>query len=162
MKKLVVFFLMACFIFSIVTNIMAKGSITSDKLTISVDESKTEIFTVTADYAAGRIDIKVTDESIASVDVAKHWLDVSSVDVTVTGLKAGKTTIIVKLTDISDYDGNEMTGEIVIDLTVNGKQTANNDKEDSNHTGLLAGVGATVAIGGVGAYAVTKKKKQEN
>lgn len=165
MKKLLSVLVVVSIFLSMMVNVMAKGSITCDKQSLTLEVGQKETFTVTADYAAGRVDFKVEDESIATVSSSKEWLDMSSVDIEVEGLKAGKTTIAIVLTDVSDYDGEELTGSIVMELTVKGPERPVVDPEPEDkksNAGLITTVAATTAVGGVGVYALAKKKKKED
>ena len=129
LKKVLVFILI---IFSFIA-VKASGSVTVSKNSISIDKGKTGKIVVSAKNVAGVIEISSLDTSIATVDKSNYFFDTtlnnSSVTITITGKKAGKATIRVKLKDIATFDGEELTGNK--DITVTVKEEAPKQSSDS-------------------------------
>ena len=96
----------------------ASGSVTVSPNKLTVEVGKTSSFTIKASNAAGRVDITSSDTSIATVSTNSQFLDNSSVKIKVSGKKEGTVTITVKLKDVGTYDGDSLTGNKTISVTV--------------------------------------------
>lgn len=83
-----------------------------------VEAGGTAVFSVTADDAAGRIDLAVSDPEVVALSEKTSWLDRSRVDYTVTGLKSGRCTITVTYTDVATYQEEVVTGSAAVDICV--------------------------------------------
>ncbi len=131
-----VLFILLCFIPFVMVN--AAGSVNVSTSNIALEEGKTITFTITADNSAGRVDISSTDTSVATVSTSSFFLDNNSTTITVNAKSSGAATIIVKLTDVATYDGDELTGSKDINVTVKSKKEKtpinttgnNNDKKE--------------------------------
>lgn len=109
---------------------MAAG-INTTPSSLSIEVNSTKTFTVSASQAAGQVQIISRDSGIASISYSgcdsegnKIWLDNSSCQVIVKGVRAGSTSIVVNLVDVSDYSGNPLTGSRTVGVTVNNKTVA--------------------------------------
>ena len=97
------------------------GSVSVSKSSMTVTVGGSGSFKITAKSAAGRVDIKSSDTSVATVSSSSKFLDNSSVNITVKGKKEGTATITVKFTDVAGYDSKPITGSRTIKVTVKKK-----------------------------------------
>ena len=124
MKKSLLIILIL-FMLIIPINVFATGSIKPSASSLKITTGKTGMFNITASNAAGRVDITVKDTSIAKVTTQSSiFLDESKTTVSVKGVKAGTTTVIVKITDGATYDEEDLTGKsYTITVTVTDPTT---------------------------------------
>lgn len=102
-------------------SIVKAAGVTVSTNSLTIRQGGSTSFTVSADYAAGRVDIISSNPNVATVSSAKVWLDSygsGSAAITVNGIAQGSAVISVMLTDVSDYDGNIMTGTYTIPVSV--------------------------------------------
>ena len=116
--------------------VKADGGVSLSSYNLSVREGLTTSFTITAHNAAGRVDIASSDSSIASISTASAWLDNSSATITVSGNKAGSTTIVVYLTDVTTFDDEPVKGSYTVKVNVgeiayNPTQPTNNKSRNN-------------------------------
>lgn len=104
-------------------SVFARGSISPSPRSLTITKGGTATFTITADNAAGRVDISSSNNSIATVNKSSEWLDNNSVLVTVTGVSVGTATINVKLTDAATYDEEELSTNYTVSVKVNEPST---------------------------------------
>ena len=96
-------------------------SLSTNSLNIAIGE--TDTFTVSANNAAGRIDIVSNDSNVATVSDDNIFLD-SGIDgedeaeITVTAEGAGTTTITVTLTDVVTFDEEQIPSSTSYTVTV--------------------------------------------
>jgi|GEM_PF-4516194 len=136
MKKLISIILSVMLLLCLipVNAFAASGSIKVSKSSITVEKGKTSTFTITASNAAGRVDIASSNTSVAKVNKTSEFLDNSSVTVTVTAVGSGTANITVTLTDVADYDGNELTGTKTVKITVPSPTTKATTKATTKPT----------------------------
>lgn len=113
--RIVMLVMIAC-ILSIPAFAMSGLSVSAESLV--VEQGKTATFSVTADDAAGRIDISISDPTVATVSEKSSWLDRNTVSYTVTALKYGKCTITVNYTDVATYQEKVITGSHTVNVCV--------------------------------------------
>ena len=149
--------------------VLASGGISVSKKSITIDKGKTDNFTISADNAAGKIEITTSDGAVAKIDKKDEWLDNNSVTVTVTGASAGTATITVKLIDVASYDNEELTGTYTVAVNVKEPGTENTNtetnkqkKEKKNpNTGSVLSIGTLLTAAGIGTYIFIKTKKDK-
>ncbi len=124
MKKSL-FTILILFMLIIPINVFASGSIKPSASSLKITTGKTGMFNITASNAAGRVDISSKDPSIAKVTTqASIFLDESKTTVSVKGIKAGTTTLTVKIVDGATYDEEDLTGKsYTITVTVSDPTT---------------------------------------
>ena len=118
------------------TFVFAADGISVSKKSVSITEGAKVKITIKANNAAGRIDIASSDTSVATVNASNAFLDNDSKSITITGKKAGTTTVVVKLTDVTTYSEKDLSGgKININVTVKEKSTSTDTKkEDTKKT----------------------------
>lgn len=134
MKKLkyliVTILLTSCFL---PMSTLAVGSIDVSTTNLNITKGKTATFTVTANNAAGRIDISSSNPSVASVSNSSVFLDMQSSTITVTGNSAGTTIIKVQVTDATTYDDEDLSlTTYTITVNVTDPTSSNNNNNDNN------------------------------
>ena len=104
--------------------VKAAGPVSVSTNSLSVTVGATTSFTITANNAAGRVDISSVNEGVATVSTSSAFLDNSSTTVTVTGISSGSTTIKVYNADITTYDDKDASGAVsTISVSVNAAST---------------------------------------
>lgn len=135
-KKILLLMLVA-FVFPKV--IFASGGMSVSKTNISLKVGESATFDITATNAAGRVDILLSNSSVAKAVIkgseysdTADFLDKNSTTVTVTGVKAGTTQITVATDDMTTYDKEEITTSYVINVTVTEpEKPVSNDNNNS-------------------------------
>ena len=122
-KNLIVAFFSSALLLVPTNLAFATGSMNVSKDTIVIEKGKSSSFVVTANNAAGRVDLLSGNASIVTAKFPDNttaiWLDNSNTTVTVTGISVGTTTIKVTATDMTTFDDESLTGnEHVINVTV--------------------------------------------
>lgn len=116
-------------------SVLASGSIAPSPRSLTITKGGTATFTITASNAVGKVDVYSSNSSIASVNVSSKWLENDSVTVTVTGISAGTTSIVVKLSDAATFDEEELSGSHTVSVTVKEptvNNNTNNNKPNNN------------------------------
>ena len=125
MKRIVKYFsLFVCMFIMSISYVKAAGydvSVTSN--TIIVGNSVT--LKISANDLAGRFDFSVSNSSVISVSSSNVFLDNDSKSITITAKSAGTSVITITPTDATSYDGDAITGNRTITITVNNKPTSN-------------------------------------
>lgn len=125
MKRIVKYFsLFVCMFIMSISYVNAAGydvSVTSN--TIIVGNSVT--LKISANDLAGRFDFSVSNSSVISMSSSNVFLDNDSKSITITAKSAGTSVITITPTDATSYDGDAITGNRTITITVNNKPTSN-------------------------------------
>lgn len=125
MKRIVKYFsLFVCMFIMSISYVKAAGydvSVTSN--TIIVGNSVT--LKISANDLAGRFDFSVSNSSVISMSSSSVFLDNDSKSITITAKSAGTSVITITPTDATSYDGDAITGNRTITITVNNKPTSN-------------------------------------
>ena len=125
MKRIVKYFsLFVCMFIMSISYVKAAGydvSVTSN--TIIVGNSVT--LKISANDLAGRFDFSVSNSSVISMSSSNVFLDNDSKSITITAKSAGTSVITITPTDATSYDGDAITGNRTIIITVNNKPTSN-------------------------------------
>ena len=90
--------------------VFAAGNMVVSTGSISLTTGGSTTFTVSANNAAGRVDISSSNGGVASVSTTSAFLDNSAVTVTVTARAAGSAVIMIRATDMTTYDDESLTG----------------------------------------------------
>lgn len=146
MKKVFIFLGIVLF----VGTVYAKGSVDVSTESVTIEEGKIEEIIVTADNAAGLVEIESTDSNIVIADQNKYFFDSGLKDdkliIKLTGKKAGSAQINVKLADVSTYDEETLDGTKVVNVTVNGDNNVNNDTDTDTPSNTIYYVIGGVAV----------------
>ncbi|HIU40270.1 MAG TPA: cadherin-like beta sandwich domain-containing protein [Candidatus Aphodocola excrementigallinarum] len=133
-KYLIITFLMVFCLFPICA--LATGSISVSTTNLNITKGGTATFSITANNAAGRIDISSSNSSVASVSSSSLFLDMQSGTITVKANQVGNTTIRVYATDVTTYDDEDLTGRTyTINVNVTEPVSDNNDNINNNTGG---------------------------
>ena len=123
LKTILIALIMGMFAFP--SNAMAAGGISVSTGSLSMNVGGSASFTVTANNAAGRVDISSSNSGVARISTGSAFLDNNSASVTVTGVAAGTATITVKATDVTTYDDENISGAVrTISVSVNAPAPA--------------------------------------
>lgn len=132
MKRIVKYFsLFVCMFIMSISYVKAAGydvSVTSN--TIIVGNSVT--LKISANDLAGRFDFSVSNSSVISMSSSNVFLDNDSKSITITAKSAGTSVITITPTDATSYDGDAITGNRTITITVNNKPTSNPNTGGNN------------------------------
>ncbi len=109
--------------------VFASSSVTVDKTSLTIDEGGSATFKITATNAAGKVDISSKDSSVATVNTSSSWVENGSITVKVTGVKAGSTTINIKI-DAAGFDETVIQTTKSISVKVSGNKSSNNNLSD--------------------------------
>lgn len=112
MKKIKYLIITILMIFYLLpTNVLAAGNISVSTSNLTITKNTSSAFTITANNAAGRLDITSSNPSIASVSTSSIFLDMQSNTITVYGHEEGTTTIKVHASDVTTYDDEDLSGK---------------------------------------------------
>ncbi len=106
-------------LFLIPFSVNASGSITVSPRSITLSPGGSGSFTISANNAAGRVDISSSNGSVATVSTSSQFLDNNSITVTVRAVNAGSATINVVIRDAATYDEEVLSGTIPVNVVVN-------------------------------------------
>lgn len=135
MKKLKFMLLLLALTLFLPISVFASGSISPSPRNLTITKGGTATFSITANNAAGKVDISSSNSGIATANRSSEWLENNSITVTVTGVSVGTTTINVRLSDAATFDEEELTGNYTVTVTV--KEPSNNqsnNKPSNNNT----------------------------
>ena len=150
----------------------AAGSVSVNPTNITIDQGGTASFSVTANNAAGKINITSSNASIASVTSLTGVSNIQAISggqtgfwdsntgtVQVRGVAPGTTTIRVVLADVATYDAEALTNSYNVNITVNAPKSSNNNLRSltvngSNVSGFSAST-TTYNIGTVDSSSVS-------
>ena len=90
--------------------------VSTTSMNLKPGESKT--FTITADNAAGRVDISSSNTAVATVSSSSEFLDNNTITITVKAVADGTAKINIALTNIATYDEEKLSGTKTISINV--------------------------------------------
>lgn len=134
-------FLIICFL---PIKVCATGGISVSTSNLTIEKGSLTNFTITANNAAGRVDISTSNPNIANISATNLWLDTQSNSIIVKGNSVGTATITVVATDVTTYDGENVSGKKYVinvtvnepkinsDISINTNTNANNNGSDNN------------------------------
>lgn len=130
-------FLVVIFFIGII-NVNATGNYTISLSSTSVTKGKSVTLYIKANNCAGRFDISSSDSTVASISETYSFIDNATNTITISGLNSGTATITVKASDVTDYDGNTVSGTKTLTLKVNNSTSSNNSslsqQKDNNNS----------------------------
>ena len=127
LKKLSCLFILLL-LFPIVASASGSVTVSTSNLNIALGGSAT--FTITANNAAGRVDITSSNPSVATVSTSSEYLDKDTKRITVTAHAEGSTAIKIYLTDVTTFDYEILTGRTYT-INVNVHNYSNNNSLQS-------------------------------
>lgn len=131
-KYLIIAIVIGILLIPITTN--AAGSISVSTSSLSITKGSSKNFTITANNAAGKVNITSSNPSVAAVSTSTEFLDNSSITVRVTGANVGKATITIYSEDVTTYDDENISGRShVISVSVNEPYVPPVDNRSKNN-----------------------------
>lgn len=130
MKKVVKYLsiIICTFIISISYVKAASYDVSVTSNTVTVGNSIT--LTIKGNDLAGKFTLSSSNSGVASLSGSSLWIDNDSKSVTISTSNAGTAVITITPTDVTSYDGNTITGNKTVTITVNSKPTK---KKSSNN-----------------------------
>lgn len=132
MRRIYKYLLVGIFCFILLSNgVMAAGyslSATSNSVTIG----NTVTLNIKGTDIAGKFNISSNNTSVVSVSTGSVWVDNNTQSVTLKANKVGSATITVVPTDVSSYNGDTITGNKTITITVKAKPTSSSSSGSNN------------------------------
>ena len=125
-------FLLVIFFIGII-NVNATGNYTISLSSTSVTKGKSVTLYIKANNCAGRFDISSSDSTVASISETYSFIDNATNTITISGLNSGTATITVKASDVTDYDGNTVSGTKTLTLKVNNSTSSNNSSSSQQN-----------------------------
>lgn len=134
MKKVVKYLsiIICTFIISISYVKAASYDVSVTSNTVTVGNSIT--LTIKGNDLAGKFTLSSSNSGVASLSGSSLWIDNNSQSVTISTSNAGTAVITITPTDVTSYDGNTITGNKSVTITVNSKPTSN-PNNGGNKTG---------------------------
>ena len=134
MKKVVKYLsiIICTFIISISYVKAASYDVSVTSNTVTVGNSIT--LTIKGNDLAGKFTLSSSNSGVASLSGSSLWIDNNSQSVTISTSNAGTAVITITPTDVTSYDGNTITGNKTVTITVNSKPTSN-PSNGGNKTG---------------------------
>ena len=116
--------------------VFAAGGVSVSTGNLSITEGESASFTITANNAAGRVDIASSNPGVAAVSVGSQFLDRNSCTVTVTAGAVGSAAITVQLTDVYTFDEEDLSGRsYTVQVTVNPRSAPPTPGNNGNSGG---------------------------
>lgn len=119
------------FCFMINDSVLAAGSFSLNKSSVTINEGKTATFSINGSSATGRVDITSDNTAVATVSSSSEWLENNTSTITITAKKAGTATIKVTGT-VADSEGAEATITQTVKVTVKAVQETTTNKDTSS------------------------------
>ena len=121
-----------CSFMLFITNAYAASytvSVTSSSVTVG----NSITLTINGSDLAGKFILTSSNNNIASLSETSIWLDNNSKSITINTSNAGTATITIKPEDVTGYDGNGVTGDKSVTITVKEKQTNTNPSPNNSY-----------------------------
>ena len=135
MKKILyTTFILLLSIFTGISNVFAYSfevSATSNSVTVG----NTVTLNIKVSEAAGKFSISSSDSSIVSVSTGSAWIDNATQSITLKANKEGTATIYVNASDVTTYDGKNVSITKQVKITVNPKPVVSNNTSGNNNSG---------------------------
>lgn len=127
MKKklsiIMIFLMSIIFLWTLTGQVLAAGSFSISKSSVSLTEGGSTTFKVSASSCEGKFTISSSDSGIAKVSSSSEWIK-DSATITITAVKAGTAKITITASDVADTSEQEVTGSKTISVTVKAKSTS--------------------------------------
>lgn len=132
MKKLYkyIFVLVGLFMIS-TSSVYAAGysyTVTSNSVTIGGSIT----LNIKGSDIAGKFTISSSNTGVVSLSTSSIWIDNNTQSITLKANSVGSSVITIIPTDVSDYNGNTITGNKTVTITVKAKATNNNSGSSSS------------------------------
>lgn len=127
-------FILLLSIFTGISNVFAYSfevSSTSNSVTVG----NTVTLNIKVSEAAGKFSISSSDTSIVSVSTGSAWIDNATQSITLKANKEGTATIYVNASDVTTYDGKNVSITKQVKITVNPKPVVSNNTSGNNNSG---------------------------
>jgi len=114
------------------TNVFAASysvSVTSSSVTVG----NSVTLTISGNDLAGKFYLKSSNTSVAKLSNDSVWIDNNSQSITITTSTAGTATISIVPEDVTNYDGETVTGNKSVTITVNKKQSNNSNSSTNSY-----------------------------
>lgn len=134
MKKLYkyIFVLVGLFMISTSSVYAAGYSYTVTSNSVTVGGSIT--LNIKGSDIAGKFTISSSNTGVISLSTSSIWIDNNTQSITLKANSVGSSVITIIPTDVSDYNGNTITGNKTVTITVKAKATNNNSGSSSSTT----------------------------
>lgn len=123
MKKIINYIsVFICSFLLIINNVNAASysvSLTSNTVTIG----NTVTLTINASDMAGKFTVSSSNTNVAKLSQTSTWIDNGKASITISANQVGSSTITIVPEDVTDYDGNGVSGNKTLTITVKNKQT---------------------------------------
>ena len=106
--------------------VLAAGSVTVNKTSISIANGEATTFTITAKNSAGKVTIKSNNTSVVTVNKSSEWIEKNSLTVTVKSAGVGSTTITVDV-NAATFDEEPIKKTYTIKVDVTKPKSSNNN-----------------------------------
>ncbi len=146
MKRLKLMYLLIFSVLLIPFSIDAAGSVNVSPRNLSLKTNGSASFTITANNSVGRVDVSTSNSGVATVSTSSLWVENNSQTVTVRAVGVGTATINVRLTDVSTFDEEPLSGNYTVSVNVtapnpvipvnpntNNKNNNNNNNNKNNN-----------------------------
>lgn len=134
MKKLYKYIFVLVGLFMISTNsVYAAGysyTVTSNSVTVGGSIT----LNIKGSDIAGKFTISSSNTGVVSLSTSSIWIDNNTQSITLKANSVGSSVITIIPTDVSDYNGNTITGNKTVTITVKAKATNNNSGSSSSIT----------------------------
>lgn len=124
LKKLLLFLFM---LFPII--LFAKGGVSVNKTSLTIEKGSTAKFTITASSAAGKVTISSNNTSVAVVNKSSEWVENETISVTVTAKEIGSTSIRVDV-NAATFDETVIKTTHTININVIPPKSSDNKLND--------------------------------
>lgn len=115
----------------LINNVFAAGySVSTTSNSVTIGNSIT--LKISGSDVAGKFSISTSDSSIISISSSNVWIDNNTQSITLKTNKVGSATITINPTDVTSYNGDTITGNKTVKITVNAKPV---NKPSSNSGG---------------------------
>ena len=116
----------------LINNVFAAGySVSTTSNSVTIGNSVT--LKISGNDVAGKFSISTSNSSIVSISTGNVWVDNNTQSITLKANKVGSATITIKPTDVSSYNGDTITGNKTITITVKAKTTTSSGNNSSNN-----------------------------
>lgn len=115
-----------------VTPVYASGDYNISLSSTNVSQGKSVNLYIKGNNIAGGFTITSSDSTVASVATSSAWVDNNTATISISTLKVGSSTITVRPTSVSDYDGNDLSlGAKSVTINVGGKSNTSNSSQET-------------------------------
>ena len=104
----------------LINNVFAAGySVSTTSSSVTIGNSVT--LNISGSDVAGKFSISTSDSSVVSISSGSVWIDNNTQSITLKTNKVGSAIITIKPTDVTSYNGDTITGNKTVTITVKAK-----------------------------------------